>query len=931
MTNHSAFPALCRSAIALVISYISSTRRFAALSSSSERGIDYLHTYTLLCHIVTPLPFESLLVYQHNCFCYFIRCCTSLNRIAALREICAKHLGIASLLEYVPHSSYLFLSQVLTSSVIDSDASDSSPGSLIEKDHEVLLRHFLELPIPKEISSLCEFPGDWISSLLLLMRCRMLTPDHIKGCGVDTSLREIMMTALRRVKSPPHGWLQEVLDTWIDQAVNGTRDNTVMRPLVDKNADGGTLTTQKSTLSKAAVPIFPIDVLEFTKNLLYDQNPSNQKRVPTEVCELLDKEYGVFAELDFSDTDSEVATLVSMAKLKEMFKSGAPYSCGVVHTDAEYLAAITCYISLKYQSLSSMSCRTNYNCILTCDPRELPLEDALCIHLSVASSCEASKCDANGALCYSDCASNLLSSFLQLLRQICPEVLLKERRYRLWARFCRRYVLSSSNVVATEASSCEVADLTINDAVSLLAPPIRAIHIMLRLQQLSEAELSSVLVRILQNYTVTSTSQCSLSKSHSRDSTQSTTGHSGKVSWDGLWRLWRLTHAIHPRPQRFELDMANLLFEIGEVQRPRVIVSYGVLVREPLLLLRLPMSMLQDPLFLRIVLFIHRSVTVASRTSAHEALRVVRSRYKSTKDAAIPSGRSYLELCTQVDDTEYIVLQELISIRALLELWSETYRNSASSNVCGTVQHTTTVQNLLSALSSSIATMFFENDLLLDAVLYYGILYWPSFYLVSYNERIFSRIVTKVLDSVSGSQIEPLYSTTKAMEVLLQHICFIFRVKSMRGCSASVSEILSSLAYTFENFVQKSLSSPLWKQVPSSTSVGTKCVDAIASIADHYPKAALRIVTVLTVLHTRPKYSVVTVLTNIQNDLIKLRNHICATAIPLAIQKRMRSNSEANECNFTEMKLQSSFRDSSKRSVSPSLGDTISSNKKLKA
>ena len=188
--------------------------------------------------------------------------------------------------------------------------------------------------------------------------------------------------------------------------------------------------------------------------------------------------------------------------------------------------------------------------------------------------------------------------------------------------------------------------------------------------------------------------------------------------------LWEGVHALLPCPSRLELATVNLLLELGQVHRPRFILSWEVLVQEPLVLFRIPLELLRQPQVFSLVCFLYRSFSVAGENAANASSRVA-SRQRGLQGRDSEDRRQV---------TEFLNLQAVIVVRTLLELWvevnylatSQVRKGGERKELFGdTLKLDNYVRDAVnvvgSGICSMVTTLVNENSNVVGALLYYGV------------------------------------------------------------------------------------------------------------------------------------------------------------------------------------------------------------------
>jgi hypothetical protein len=822
---------------------------------------------------------------------------------------------------------------------------------LIERNKDTILHEFQGLRVPSEISAFHEFPGDWMYALHLLMRCHIITTARASGESEDAvsfsagsdgssrkSLRTIMNLVLQRVSFPPHSLLLEAIDSWLEITANGTgldegsgSGGQSMPP--PSLADASSVSSSVSNGSgRDTVPFLPSDIRLLTAVLEGFVSPCLtrlcQQLQFTEPCAVggnailgnssrqcikgVVMSYGEFdaniTHHAISSPDAMPVSLLTESELLNMSISltgestsytssqSNMHECLAEFGSKAFRAAVACYASLRYQVGCLRSARASYTCVLFCEPHDLPLKRCVSTFL-LAVGYLSNDCAKMVPVPYpSQCVDNFLSSFIQLLRRSCPEVLLRERMYGLLASAQYGRFFQETEHEAHPCSSPPSTDVLLD----ILRYPSQETIVMNLLTESSRNITGGCF-----SMTGTVLDMLRSAINHMSSPTYNDTsdiGHLQTMS-RSVFNIWKITHALHPRASYLELDTFNCLLEMGDVRRPRGIASYSILIHEPILLFRLPVKMLRIPLVMKIVLFMLRSLLIASRVEARESLTTIQLKAKDAhKGYLMPSAgsRSLLEAHIQIDPSEYSTLQEVICVRLIFELWNSFFNKKSNGDGC----HSADIAELGNVLVVHISQMLSENAPLLDVLLFYGIRYWSCFMLLSQSEDIMHAVTSSLLQFMNTAVDQhiktdtpsPLWST-KTVELLLLHMSFLVRSISLSKPSRDLVQALSGTVEAFYYFIKKSSKQACWKQPASQSNLGTLFSEVLQILAIDYPQVSLRIITCFTKPDLIQGCPTSSTMVDMQSRLKGLHTKICQNAVPLTVQKRLRSSSELSRDN----------------------------------
>jgi hypothetical protein len=273
----------------------------------------------------------------------------------------------------------------------------------------------------------------------------------------------------------------------------------------------------------------------------------------------------------------------------------------------------------------------------------------------------------------------------------------------------------------------------------------------------------------------------------------------------------------------------------------------------------------------------HRSLSVAAESAARESL--VRRQLMRGTGAEEGSRVS----------REFLGLQAVIAVRALLEIWAEVTRLAAEhaegAAACeqedaGAMRAQEELRDSLACMGSGVCDMIASltrgRPTLLGAVLHCGVPHWTSFRLLASSSsgvvEGIARHTHQVLAlSLSSELASPLSSSSSALETWLWHVTFLLKVQLMQPQVQVQVQALSSadnaanrwictLAESLFSFFKKSAHYTWWSVLPMvgaesesgaaespclSLSLGRACLDLLHMLAQRFPAEALKIIGLL--------------------------------------------------------------------------------------
>lgn len=700
---------------------------------------------------------------------------------------------------------------------------------------------------------------------------------HSKSQEYQDSLKKlkpIFTTILHRISWPPHSSLQDCIDNLLDITVNGNIDNS------DNNSSNNQKQLHNNNINNnnniegnlILMSIYPNEILDQIKsdlNYIYNQNNNHENIFNYSLSYYLEK----VKLMDSINFEIPIDSLHSLGKYDSNyhFPSQLILDADLIEKAKSYLInnnnnndnnlsnindfnilshsyriAIYCYIAIKYQSLCISSSHTQYTCIFQTDLRDLPIRYALTTLLfSVTTETNLSKYEQlnhiHQSYFYSDCSFELFSSMTRLIRILCPETLIQERYLSITYspffytlpinsfqnnqiqnnndnnNFENNNIVKLSNKKLTQILIqelfCETFSILNFTKLFLQLIPSKITIIMMNLLRFTLTHISSSFSKI----EVVNNSDNLLLNEVLLQSIIENKEKCNEILYN-ISFLWKVIHSIHLYPQQFELETINLLLELSESRNPHSICSYSSLIKEPIILFRFPLSFFQHEIIVKIIFYIHRSISIASRAYCHETYRINKSLSKQILSHALPpnnslhsniqvmksphisqvpvmsrDGSSRIENCHSVDVNEFLNLQDLITIRLLLEIWihicnewylsNKVLKNENNINNLETeiinikiLSSQDMPEELLKIFRNHLSFILIENLSLIDSLLFYGFTNYTSFYLIStcipgiillFHEKIQSSII---------NHTEPyMLHASKNMESILLNIQFLLQ------------------------------------------------------------------------------------------------------------------------------------------------------------
>jgi hypothetical protein len=778
-----------------------------------------------------------------------------------------------------------------------------------------------------------------------------------------TRLKTLFVATLQRCSWPPHSALQDVIDNWVEIAVNGGDGFLDSSPVPSSSLQhqqrpsrGGD--TEGHVL---LLTIFPHEILSLTAALCSASSPLDTGADP-QIANWLRTFSVLSSDQSLSDcypsptpgTRSDPLSAVVLDTELLHVPSSPAFQLSLFRIPTLLAqAAVACYLALKYHSVSVTSAQTRFSCIFATDPRDLPLRGALIVFLLSAlqegaqrkteqggAGVETSPISGHKSCLFSECSQEFFSGFTRLVRVLSPELLVKERALSLTpSLLLSRLALSQGDGRSSETLET-LSALVIQSLLSLHFSLSRWVR---HIAPLSALDMTSLMTRVLRSLLPVLTPPFSGNSESSRSPlrrrlSEGDPRHSDRVLHD-LWSLWRAVHSIHLLASQFELETLNLVLSLARCHHPHTIASYASLVREPLILFRLPLLCYLHPVTLRILLLIFRSVSVASRALCHETYRSNQSRAKlvlsqpllpsapsrggphhsAGEGVAHPSasvvtrdGSSRIENCDAVSESDFLSLQELLALRLLCELWTQICSTHSSPSGCGALSGSPSLaearewtrgrlsETLLPPFQSCAATILRESPSLLDSLLFYGLPEFPAFHLIASSApapTMSLLLLDKIQRSFANHSEASLSVAAKSMDLILLHLhhltlCLLLQpsppLSPHSSASASLELQLSAqrTVALFAAFLKRSLKFSCWKQqATANPTLGGQLLRCLRVLSVAFPLDTLRMIATCTsrdlfasAASSSPALlSLSSVLGAVQKDLFELRREIQTT------------------------------------------------------
>lgn len=900
-------------------------------------------------------------------FPYYLKLAVTLDCMVLLQDTVANMLGLFPN-SVLPSVTFSTLSSALQRCI---PQSRSGSSLLHKRGLHLLVTDFFALPVPTVISAREEFPGDWLGILHALLKspCSMLLMTHRSPATAttnelsSTTIRSLMLHVLRHACPPVHSHLQRVIDLWLLCSVDPRLIKS--HPIPSSYKHKVVVPILPNEIAELTEPLESISFHELT-NLCASSSKPEKEAVTLSVLHAATCKRGLFLDscenqkTRFGVEDAGIiSSFVSFQNLIDMATDefqllviyGNQRSCSSCHTAlrsaASFRAIIACYTSLKYVDLCSRARSTQFTSAFATDARSLPLRPALslvlyahisCAHItsilphsfeattSVSSMMSHLRGDSSFVSGCITATSALLVSFLELTHQAASEVVLKERIYPLVVAAVALSV--PPNDLVRDASSEEQNKNEASTERKSLPERIRGYIFCCNPPQVQAAFLAlsavpldrivSVVVDLLrdvinagQSLFVAHAATLEVHNDSSSIAESQVNINNIAACSVAVQTLWEGVHALLPCPSRLELATVNLLLELGQVHRPRFILSWEVLVQEPLVLFRIPLELLRQPQVFSLVCFLYRSFSVAGENAANASSRVA-SRQRGLQGRDSEDRRQV---------TEFLNLQAVIVVRMLLELWvevnylatSQVRKGGERKELFGdTLKLDNYVRDAVnvvgSGICSMVTTLVNENSNVVGALLYYGVTQWTAFRLLaSAGENVIDSIAehtyTALTLSLKSEFSSPLSAIPIALECWLWHVIFLLKVQRMQPqCFSTYNNVgnrwICTLAESLKIFFNKTTYYSWWLVLPlvgnnnvyamdQSHSLGTICLDLLLVLGMKYPSETLKITHYLTTTSLPPTH----IFVGLQDELVTIRDDVCRnySSDVRASGKRMRS------------------------------------------
>lgn len=794
-------------------------------------------------------------------------------------------------------------------------------------------------------------------------------------------LKELFLNLIQNVVTwPSHSSLQDVIDNWVEITVNGGEgffENTATHGAHPRHVDP---VMSEGTL--LLLTVYPHEILNQT-SLFMDHSSSSaianglpQKNLSTQLSRSWFQPFSFLTShlphfsvviSDLFQCQSSASALILDDELLDQslnqLKHGSLESLTLPPPQQDLMifaplfrAAISCYLALKYQAVCALSPQTQYTCVFSTDPRDLPLRGALVVfYLSAVWESSVQRADNRHSsqlqrFSWSpDSSHEFFSGFTRLVRLLSPELLLVERSLTLTqSSLAHRLVESSSSDKKDDL--LDIFRYSITTLYSSTVCPLHQLIVIFHRQQ-DPSRMTTLMIKILREILVTIPPTIAGPKFSVQTSfIPPPPPHCDRVL-DDLWNLWRAVHSMHLFPAQYELETLNTLLDISNTHHPHSISSYTTLVREPLILFRLPLHCYLNFTTASILLYIFRSITVASRAHCHQTYRVNKCLAKQVLSHAIlpktgpssvaPShmksphtvtpipvmvrdGSSRIENLDVIEENDFLNLQDLLSVRLFSEIWAQ---------ICIVIAPFPDIplpllsdfqnwirlipERFLHAFRDSVTLLIQENPGIVESLLYYGISSFSCFYLVASSSlHILHAFLEKIQFSISNHTDPHMLLASRNMELILLHFQYLLITISSSplihsSSSAPLSFSSPHLDFTlsthhmvtlFVSFLKKSLKFHCWKQqFTANPTLGRSLMRCLVILSDQFPLQTLKIIENFTSkdLFASPSaasspalLSLSSVLGEIQDHLLSLQSTIL---LAMGICGDLAGNGRANE------------------------------------
>jgi hypothetical protein len=582
-------------------------------------------------------------------------------------------------------------------------------------DHEQfdVVENFKQLEVPVEISgrSGIETSSDWLSCLLLVLVCpdieRVPTDTLANKFESDAAsyLRETVLNVVYRSRWPLHGCTLNVLLLWLHRSV-GIVYTSMMSSVPITFEELGHKAYQASLKMAYFRPFESTLLAKLTEPLANLSLVSCHN--DTEI-DLSEDEFPIGSNSDFSPSQASpdgslssflpsYALLLDSA-LDNPRNQGIPVwkmcdSCCLCSQKADVSksicrgsctlpAVLSSFLAAKYNSFAC-SIHPLGASVLALDFRSISMKRVLQVVVAQAIALRKTKLSSM-QLHHVHQTSRLLLSTLISMSKYTPELVL----WNAPMNWLLPSLLSSSHRGNFE-TGCETFH-SITDAISTLVPEsgdssgvsfIGDSNMMrktltltnLIVRSINTVETKRVLAdKVLPWFFRQAFSSDPLT-AHQEDA-------STALPCMFLWEMWSKIHRAHPFPQQFELESFKLILRkftndtadfLHHDVNSSQIHSYNSLVKEPLVLFRLPLTAFCNPFVATLLVEVLRSVLWASKREVCEAL--ARKKQRIENCTSVPVPRSLAASLSSVD-------KELASIMRQAQVFLHTQESIVSRSL----------------------------------------------------------------------------------------------------------------------------------------------------------------------------------------------------------------------------------------------------------
>lgn len=343
---------------------------------------------------------------------------------------------------------------------------------------------FRNLHLPVEIGASCQYPGDWLSCVLLMLKLNVLSDREMYPNSSSPTIstpsqhslgtkKEIMHYVIAHAIFPPHNDLQHALDIWLEQCMPNPNNDKLHRyrqiPIFPNDLTTWSVhllpfpssllkdtSTQHSvsrsnhidddTTRTAFSPSHSYSSMwkymscydakntfqEFQNDIAKFQNRSTEvtsrtSEILTSLHEMVLNESQSTKKTDTMNKFKDSRFLKSTSKEINCYPFIDDMDDFVMANDKAYAASIAFYVALKYIQLCNQCSRMNYMHTFSIDPSEYPFKRVLQIFLygAIKESLYFQKLyNADGRdVPIVPCSRRMFANFLDLVNTHCSQLI----------------------------------------------------------------------------------------------------------------------------------------------------------------------------------------------------------------------------------------------------------------------------------------------------------------------------------------------------------------------------------------------------------------------------------------------------------------------------------------------------------------------------